>query len=192
MKKILGMVVLVFTVFVFVSCNKPNTENKETPVKEDPVKEVQKPQGKSQAIVNMEKDEEIQRAIREKKELIKKNRQEAQIQRKTKNQKAVKAQFDLGTKYCNEKGKTHNYEEALKCFKKSSEQGYAQAQHSLGLMYFKGEGTEVNYVKAYKWASLAAGQNKNFKQLADLIETKLTEEELIESKALISGFISKE
>jgi TPR repeat protein len=192
MKKILGMIVLVFTVFVFVSCNKPNTENKENPVKEASVKEVQKPQGKSQAIVNMEKDEEIHRAISEKEELIKKNRQEAEIQRKTKSQKEARTQFNLGMKYSSAKGSSKNLQEAVKCFKKSSEQGYAQAQHSLGLMYFKGEGVEMDYAKAYKWASLAADQNKNYKQLADLIETKLTEEELVEVKALISGFIPQE
>ncbi|MEA3306663.1 MAG: tetratricopeptide repeat protein [Elusimicrobiota bacterium] len=186
MKNILGVFILVFAVAVFYSCGKAGEEKNDTSIKEG-----QKSKGKSRAILETEKEEKIQKAISEKKELRKKKRTEAKFRRKARIAREAKAFFDLGVKYSNPKSKNKNFKEAMKQFKKAAELGYGEAQHSLGLMYLKGKGAPQDNIKAYKWASLAAAQNKKHKQLADLIKTKLTKKEIAKVKKMISAFSAK-
>ena len=188
MTKIFPLIVLVFTLSVFMSCNKPSAENEEALVKK-----AQSALNESEALLKAAKEAEKTTKFNGAKES---NASEAcdedtKVYEEEDNQKEAKAQFYLGMKYANDKGAAQNLGEAVKCFKKSSELGYGEAQHSLGLMYFQGKGINQDYVEAYKWASLAAAQNKKHAQLRDLIETKLTKEELIKAEVLVSDFISQ-
>ena len=185
MKKILGAIVLVFTLSVFMSCNKTNDESEKALVKE-----AQSLLEESKVLLKTAKEAEKAEFDKSKEIGVSEECDEdTNGDEEADNQKEAKAQFYLGMKYANDKSSPRNLGEAVKCFQKSSERGYGEAQHSLGLMYFQGKGINQDYVKAYKWASLAAAQNKKHAQLRDLIESKLTKEELIKAKVLVSDFI---
>ena len=105
----------------------------------------------------------------------------------------VDSQLMLGNRYYNGKGVPQDYTEALKWYQKAAEQGDALAQTNLGFMYEQGEGVSQNYVRAYMWTSLAASKLSDtplqeYRDQAlkgrDLIEEKMTPEQIAEAKKL--------
>ncbi len=64
----------------------------------------------------------------------------------------------LGESYYNGEGRTRNYEEAAKCFRKAAEQGLADAQYNLGVCYDNGKGVDEDDAEAVKWYRKAAEQ----------------------------------
>ena len=66
---------------------------------------------------------------------------------------------DLGDDYYfGQDGKTQDYVEAAKWYRKAAEKGYAKAQHYLGYMYAEGQGVTQDYDRALIWYRRAAGQ----------------------------------
>ena len=66
---------------------------------------------------------------------------------------------DLGDDYrYGRNGKSKDYVEAVKWYRKAAEQGCAEAQYNLGFMYASGDGVTQNYSEAVKWCRKAAEQ----------------------------------
>ena len=64
-----------------------------------------------------------------------------------------------------------------------AEKGDADAQYRLGVMYFNGEGVPKNDAEAYFWWNLAAAQgNENAKTNRDIVEKKMTREQIAEAQ----------
>ena len=78
--------------------------------------------------------------------------------RKAAERGGVKAQLELGDKYCTGDGVTRDYREAQKWYLKAAEQGSAEAQNSLGYMYDAGRGVRQDYNEALRWYRKAADQ----------------------------------
>jgi len=67
----------------------------------------------------------------------------------------------------------------------AAERGLADAQFNLGIMYGNGEGVTQGYVQAYMWLRLAAVLgHETARKNRDLIEKKMTPEQLAEAKRL--------
>ena len=68
-------------------------------------------------------------------------------------------QYMLGNEYyLGENGRTKDYVEAAKWFKKSAEQGYAKAQYSIGYFYSVGVGVQKDKEEGMKWLQKSADQ----------------------------------
>jgi len=90
------------------------------------------------------------------KELLQADELELASYRQT--QQAVES-YQLGEDYYyGRNGKTQNYEEAVRCYRKAAELGYARAQNDLGVMYANGRGVTKNDEEAVKWYRKAAEQ----------------------------------
>ena len=185
MKNILGIIILSFTVSVFASCNKAGEEKKDTLLEatQDLLKESKTLLDRAEQSEKGEKEKQIEQDdfIQEIDGVLKGMQLD----------KEAKGQFDLGNKYTNAKYSAKNLKKAVKHFKKSAELDNGEAQHSLSLMYFQGKGVAQNNFEAYKWASLAALQNKKHQQLADLIETKLTKKEIAKAQIMVLEFTAQ-
>ncbi len=71
----------------------------------------------------------------------------------------AKAMYNMGNDYYyGRNGKTKDYAEAVKWYRKAAEQGYADGQNDLGYMYRKGLGVTQDYAEAVKWYRKAAEQ----------------------------------
>ena len=60
--------------------------------------------------------------------------------------------------YYGRNGKTKDYAEAVKWYRKAAEQGNADAQYSLGYCYYKGRGVAKDCAEAVRWIRKAADQ----------------------------------
>jgi len=69
-----------------------------------------------------------------------------------------RAQFNLGSMYCNGDGVRKNRKKALEWYTKAASQGNERAQNNLGWMYFEGDGVPKDYEKAFEWTLKAANQ----------------------------------
>jgi hypothetical protein len=89
----------------------------------------------------------------------------------------------LGDKLRLGEGVPKNAAEAVKWYRLAAAQGLASAQYNLGLMYADGEGVPKNDAEAYFWWNLAAAQgNENAKTNRDIVEKKMTREQIAEAQ----------
>ena len=95
------------------------------------------------------------------------------------------AQYNLGVMYANGEGVPEDDVEAVRWYRLAAEQGDADAQSNLGLMYDHGEGVPEDDVLAYMWWNLAAAQgNANAQGNKDIIEKRMTREQIGEAQRL--------
>lgn len=81
------------------------------------------------------------------------------IAREQAEKESIKKFNDLGDDYrYGRNGKSKDYVEAVKWYRKAAEQGCAEAQYNLGFMYASGDGVTQNYSEAVKWCRKAAEQ----------------------------------
>jgi uncharacterized protein len=89
------------------------------------------------------------------------------------------AQAFLGLAYKGGRGVSRDPVEGLKWLNKAAAQGHEAAQFTLGIMYSKGDDVGLDYATAYMWTSLAAARGHALpRQLLDMLETKLTPEQI--------------
>ena len=104
----------------------------------------------------------------------------------------VDAQYNLGLMYAKGKGVTQDYKEAVKWYLIAAEQGYAGAQHNLGNMYARGEGVTQDEVIAHMWLNISASNGiENVKENIDIVESKMSSEQLVEAQKLARECIKK-
>jgi TPR repeat protein len=85
--------------------------------------------------------------------------------------------------YYNGAGVPKNDAEAVKWYRRAADQGMADAQYNLGVMYVSGAGVPKNDAEAYFWWNLAAAQgNENAKTNRDIVEKKMTREQIAEAQ----------
>lgn len=72
----------------------------------------------------------------------------------------AKTMFEMGDRYENMSGETHDFNKAFEFYMKSAEKGYGEAQAKVGFYYLKGRGeVEKNDQEAMKWLQIAAANN---------------------------------
>ena len=104
----------------------------------------------------------------------------------------VDAQYNLGLMYAKGKGVTQDYKEAVKWYLIAAEQGYAGAQHNLGNMYARGEGVTQDEVIAHMWLNISASNGiENVKENIDIVESKMSSEQIAEAEKLARECIKK-
>jgi len=78
-----------------------------------------------------------------------------------------------------------DYQSALREFRPLAEEENAVAQNNLGGMYYNGQGVAQDYVQAHMWFSLAAAQgNESARWNRDIVEEKMTPEQIAEARRL--------
>ena len=88
--------------------------------------------------------------------------------------------------------KTEEAVEAEKTIQERAEAGDANAQLQLGHLYEIGQGFPKDFAEAYMWISLAAaGGNKEYGELRDLLEKRMTGEQLIEGQKLTEEWLER-
>ena len=113
--------------------------------------------------------------------------------RKAAEQGNAEAQLYLGCSYATGRGVPQHSAEHLKWIRKAAQQGLADAQVQLGLMYEIGQEVPKDFAAAYMWMNLAAtGGNKEFGELRDLLEKRMTREQLIEGQKLTGEWLKRE
>ncbi len=79
---------------------------------------------------------------------------------KSDDQMNANAEYARGLQYYNggdyKKGASHDYEEAMRRFRKAADYGNVEALSMIGIMYEKGNGVQQNYGEAVKWYRKAA------------------------------------
>jgi hypothetical protein len=70
----------------------------------------------------------------------------------------VDAQIALAYSSLNANGKTSDYAEAFRSYRKAADLGNCHAQFSVGFMYLEGLGVPCDYKEAFRWFFLAAEQ----------------------------------
>ena len=92
--------------------------------------------------------------------------------------------------YARGEGVPEDDAEAVRWFWLAAEQGMAEAQISLGLRYALGEGVPEDDVLAYMWWNLAAAQgSENAQDNKDIIEQRMTREQIAEAQRLTREWI---
>ena len=82
--------------------------------------------------------------------------------------------------------------EAARWFRLAAEQGLARAQSNLGIMYAEGAGVPEDMVLAYMWSNLAAAQgNESAQRNKDLLEERMTREQIAEAQRLSTEWIEE-
>jgi TPR repeat protein len=85
-----------------------------------------------------------------------------------------------------------DYATALREWRPLANRGNARAQNNLGHMYYNGEGIPKDYVEAYKWFNLAAAQgNVAAKSLKEIVEKRMTKQQIAEGQRLSREMIEK-
>jgi TPR repeat protein len=93
------------------------------------------------------------------------------------------AQYFLGVMYAEGEGVPKNNAEAVKWYRLAADQGYANAQHDLGLVYANGAGVPKNDAEAYFWWNLSAAQGNEYaKTNRDIVEKRMTREQIAEAQ----------
>ncbi len=109
--------------------------------------------------------------------------------RKAAEQNHAGAQSNLGLCYFFGEGVPKDDVEAVKWYRKAAEQNHAFAQWYLGVCYAKGEGVPKDYVQGYMWFLLAGAQgNENAKKNIEIIENRMTREQIAEGQKLAREF----
>lgn len=113
--------------------------------------------------------------------------------RKAAEQGIAEAQLYLGCSYATGRGVPKDSAEHLNWIRKAAQQGSSDAQVQLGLLYEIGQGVPKDFPEAYMWMSLAAtGGNKEHEELRDLLEKRMTGEQLIEGQKLTEEWLKRE
>ena len=103
------------------------------------------------------------------------------------------AQVFIGNMYDRGHGVLKNFKVAAKWFKIASEQNNAMAQSKLGVLYLKGEGVIKDQTKAYMWFNIsAANGNETSAKIRDLIEKKMSSDEISFAQKLSRECIKKQ
>ena len=85
-----------------------------------------------------------------------------------------------------------DYATAYKELKPFAEQGNEEAQYNLGLMYARGEGVTQDEVIAHMWLNISASNGiENVKENIDIVESKMSSEQLVEAQKLARECIKK-
>ena len=109
--------------------------------------------------------------------------------RRAAEQNLAMAQYNLGVCYDQGEAVAKDPVEAAKWYRKAAEQNFAKAQYNLGVCYDNGEGVAKDYVEAYKWRLLAARQgNEDAKKTMNMLENKMTPEQIAEGQKLAGNF----
>ena len=96
----------------------------------------------------------------------------------------------LGMMYANGEGATKDDAEAVRWFRLSAEQGTARAQLNVGVMYANGDGVPEDLVYSYMWLNLSTAQgNENARENKDIIEQRMTREQIAEAQRLSREWI---
>ena len=103
--------------------------------------------------------------------------------RKAAEQGFVYAQFNLGMMYRKGEGVLEDDKEAVKWYRKAAEQGFATAQRQLGILYALGQGVLEDYVTSI-WANIAGANGCDVKKLKEVIEKKMTNEDISKAQEL--------
>ena len=103
-----------------------------------------------------------------------------------------RAQYNLGLVYANGEGVQEDKAEAARLYGLAAEQGHFRAQFRLGLMYTNGEGVPEDLVFAYLWWDLsAAGGHEIAQARRDIIERRMTREQIAEAQRLSREWIEE-
>ena len=95
------------------------------------------------------------------------------------------AQNNLGLMYHKGRGVPQDDVEAAKWYRLAVDQADADAQYNLGLMYDNGEGVPQDDAEAYKYWNLAAAQgNADAKSNKEILEKKMTKQQIAEGQRL--------
>ena len=98
------------------------------------------------------------------------------------------AQYLVGMMYAMGKGVPQDHQMALKWYKRPAERGHADAQIALGGTYAAIE----DYIAAYMWNEIAAkNKQKNSGQMRNLIESKMTPDQIAKAKDLARECVRK-
>ena len=80
---------------------------------------------------------------------------------------------------------------ATRLFEDAAWLGSAEAQHYLGLLYFQGQLVPKSFTWSYAWLNLAASKNSTYAKARDLVEKRLTPEQLGEAQRLSTEWAEK-
>ena len=98
------------------------------------------------------------------------------------------AHKSLGQMYFDGMGVPQDHQMALKWYKRPAERGHADAQIALGGTYAAIE----DYIAAYMWNEIAAtNKQKNSGQMRNLIESKMTPDQIAEAQKLVRECVRK-
>ena len=97
----------------------------------------------------------------------------------------VTAQYNLGHMYEKGKGVPQDYKEAFRLYRLSAEQGDADAQLKLGVSYGMGRGVPKDYALAHMWWNLSGSNgNKEAAENRDIVETKMTPQQIAKAQEM--------
>ena len=112
--------------------------------------------------------------------------------RKAAEQGNAEAQLYLGCSYATGRGVPKDSAEHLNWIRKAAQQGLADAQVQLGLLYENGQGVPKDVAAAYMWLNLAAtGGNKEYGELRNLLEKRMTGEQLVKGRKLTGEWLER-
>lgn len=98
-------------------------------------------------------------------------------------------QFHLAEMYHFGEGVPQDFTEAVKWYRLAAAQGNADAQYNLGRLYYLGTGVPEDFVQAYKWWHLAAAAgNASAVKSKDIVEKRMTKEQIVEAQRLSTAF----
>ena len=112
--------------------------------------------------------------------------------RKAAEQGIAEAQLYLGCSYATGRGVPEDSAEHLKWIRKAAQQGLADAQVQLGLLHEIGQEVPKDFSEAYMWFNLAAtGGNKEYGELRNLLEKRMTGEQLVKGRKLTGEWLER-
>jgi TPR repeat protein len=104
----------------------------------------------------------------------------------------VTAQYNLGHMYEKGKGVPQDYKEAVRLYRLSAEQGDVDAQLKLGVSYGMGRGVLKDYALAHMWWSLSGSNgNKEAAENRDIVETKMTPQQIEKAEEMARNWTPK-
>lgn len=81
---------------------------------------------------------------------------------------------------------------ATVCLVEAAEHGSAIAAYQLGLKHYHGRGVPKDVVVAYMWFNIgAAGRNESAANARDLMETRLTKDQVAEAQRMTRVWMAK-
>lgn len=92
------------------------------------------------------------------------------------------AQNNLGVIYDQGEGVAADYKEAIKWYSLAAENGNKDAPNNIGVMHMIGLGVPRNFAEAHKWFTIAGAGDSEAKSNKKFVETRLTPEQIAESK----------
>ena len=101
------------------------------------------------------------------------------------------AQYNLGVMYDEGEGVAEDDKEAVKWYRLAADQGDVDAQYNIMVFYAQGRGVLEDYVAAYAWANVVIANGIDVKKFKELLEKKMTPEQIAEAEALAKKMIKK-